>query len=137
MQLSLNIVQSFRIWFGDYLTGCHSPDYKSQNRLFQAIVESVMGFRLHGNASSGTKENDPLRHLLDDGKNKNKRLDDISRGLAFSLACTDFQKPVGFSDNIFDKESFARSRVLLRTCRRLDISDRFLLLVARWSLQGS
>jgi len=95
-----------------------------------------MGFRLHGNASSGTKENDPLRHLLDDGKNKNKRLDDISRGLAFSLACTDFQKPVGFSDNIFDKESFARSRVLLRTCRRLDISDRFLLLVARWSLQG-
>jgi len=45
MQLSLNMAQSFRVWLGDYLTGRHSPDLnKSQNRLFQAIVESVMGF---------------------------------------------------------------------------------------------
>jgi len=134
MQSSLNIAQSFHIWLGDYLTDCHFPELnESQNRLFQAIVKSAMGFRLHGNASLGTKESDLLRHLLDDDRSKNKLLDDISRGLAFSLVCSDFQKPVSFRDDIFgsDEESVARSRVLLRTCRRLDISDGFLLWVAR------
>ncbi|CAZ83818.1 unnamed protein product [Tuber melanosporum] len=114
VQLSLNIAQSFHIWLGDYLTGCHFPELNEmQNQLFQAIVESAMGFRLHGNASSGTKESDLLRHLLDDDRNKNKLLDDVSRGLAFSLVCSGFQKPVSFRDDIFgsDEESVARSRV--------------------------
>jgi len=135
MQLSLKIAQSFHIWLGDYLTDCHFSDLsESQNRWFQAIVESAMGFRLHGNGSSGAKESDLLQHPLDDGRNKNKFLDDISRGLAFSLVCSDFQKPVSSRCDIFgsDKESVARSRVLLGTCLRLDISDGFLLWVARW-----
>jgi len=135
MQLSLKIAQSFHIWLGDYLTDRHFPDLsESQNRWFQVIVESAMGFSLHGNGSSGTKESDLLQHPLDDGRNKNKFLDDISRGLAFSLVYSDFQKPVSSRCDIFgsDEESVARSRVLLGTCLRLDISDGFLLWVARW-----
>jgi len=95
-----------------------------------------MGLILHENASSRTKESDLLRRLLDGGRNKNKLLGDISRGSVFSLVCSDPQKPVRFRGDIFgsDEESVAHSRVWLRTCRRLDISDGFLLLVARWSL---
>ena len=46
-----------------------------------------MGFRLHGNGSSGTKESDLLQYLPEDGGNGGKLLDDTSHGLAFSLVC--------------------------------------------------
>lgn len=134
LRLSLNIAQAFHGWLGDYLIGFRFPELnEQQNEMFQSIVESAMGFRLHGNASSGTRESDLLRHLLDDARTKNRLLDDVSRGLAFSLVCSDFEKPQSFRDDIFgsDEESMERARVLLRTCRRLDVGEGFLLWAAR------
>lgn len=125
--------RSFHTWLGECLKGYRFSELNSQqNEMFQSIVESAMGFR-SGNASSKTKESDLLRHLLNDDRSKNRLLDDVSRGLAFSLVCSDFERPQSFREDIFgeDTESVELSRVLLRTCRRLDVNEGFLLWCAR------
>lgn len=133
LSASHSIALSFHTWLGVCLEKYHFSELSSrQNQMFRSIVESAMGFR-SGNAYSQTKESDLLRHLLNDGRSKNPLLDDVSRGLAFSLVCSDFERPRSFRDDIFgeDAESIELSRVLLRTCRRLDVNEGFLLWCAR------
>lgn len=123
----------FHAWLGKCFAKYHFSGLgPQQNQMFQSIVESAMGFR-SGNASPQTKESDLLRHLLNDDRSKNRLLDDVSRGLAFSLVCSDFERPQSFRDDIFgeDVDSVELSRVLLRTCRRLDVNEGFLLWCAR------
>lgn len=133
LSASHSIALSFHTWLGGCLEKYHFSELSPrQNQMFQSIVESAMGFR-SGNAYSRTKESDLLRHLLNDGRSKNPLLDDVSRGLAFSLVCSDFERPQSFRDDIFgeDAESMELSRVLLRTCCRLDVNEGFLLWCAR------
>lgn len=133
LRASHSTALSFHTWLGKFLKEYYFSELSpQQNKMFQSIVESAMGFR-SGNASSQTKESDLLRHLLNDGRGKNPLLDDVSRGLAFSLVCSDFERPRSFRDDIFgeDAESVELSRVLLRTCRRLDVNEGFLLWCAR------
>lgn len=133
LHASHSVARSFHSWLGRCLAGYHFSELNSQqNEMFQSIVESAMGFK-SGNASSQTKESDLLRHLLNDDRSKNRLLDDVSRGLAFSLVCTDFERPQSFREDIFgeDADSVELSRVLLRTCRRLDVNEGFLLWCAR------
>lgn len=133
LRASRSTALSFHTWLGECLEKYHFSELSPrQNQMFRSIVESAMGFR-SGNASSQTKESDLLRHLLNDGRSKKPLLDDVSRGLAFSLVCSDFERPESFRDDIFgeDAESVELSRVLLRTCRRLDVNEGFLLWCAR------
>ncbi|KAI5846484.1 hypothetical protein DFP73DRAFT_546051 [Morchella snyderi] len=130
---SHSAARKFRSWLGDFFLKYEFTELSSrQNQMFQSIVEAAIEFK-SGNASARTKESDLLRHLLDDDRSKNRLLDDVSRGLAFSLVCSDFQRPQSFRDDIFgeDQDSVERSRVLLRTCRRLDVNQGFLLWCAR------
>lgn len=130
---SHSAARKFRSWLGSFLLEYEFTELSSQqNQMFQSIVEAAIEFK-SGNASARTKESDLLRHLLDDDRSKNRLLDDVSRGLAFSLVCSDFQRPQSFREDIFgeDRDSVELSRVLLRTCRRFDVNQGFLLWCAR------
>jgi ataxia telangiectasia mutated family protein len=131
---TLSVVQSFRSWLAEYFTKFDFPTLNSkQKQVFQSMVVSAVGFRHSGNAVKNTQESELLRHLLDDDMSKDKLLDDMSRQLAFSLFCSNFTRPESFRDDIFgsDKESFERSKSLLRICRRADVNNGFLLWSAR------
>ncbi|KAL7272152.1 Serine/threonine-protein kinase tel1 [Rhizina undulata] len=135
IRASLSEVQGFHAWLGDYLASFQFSELSErQNNTFRSIAGSAMGFILHGNAFSQTKESELfLRHLLDDDRNKNQLLDDVSRRLAFTLIGTNFERPPSFRVDIFgsDVTSIERSRVLFRTCRQFGVSQGFLLWAAR------
>jgi ataxia telangiectasia mutated family protein len=131
---TMSTVRSFHSWLAEHLAAMHFATLKpEQNEAFQAIVASAIELKDYGNASQGTKESELLRQLLDDDRDPDKLLDDVSRVLAFSMLCSNFSRPASFRDDIFgtDDESFERSRSLLRICRRSDVNDGFLLWSAR------
>ncbi|KAF8249612.1 hypothetical protein K440DRAFT_542932 [Wilcoxina mikolae CBS 423.85] len=108
---TLSIIRSFRSWLAEHLAKLEfqalSP---KQNKIFQSIVQSAVGFRHNGNALKDTKESELLRLLLDDDMTTDKLLDDASRQLAFTLFCSDFARPESFREDIFgtDQQSFER-----------------------------
>jgi len=131
---TLSVVRSFRSWLAEHLAKVVFQTLSpKQNKAFQSIVQSAVGFRHNGNALKDTKESELLRHLLDDDMTTDKLLDDASRQLAFILFCPDFVRPESFREDIFgnDQQSFDRSKSLLRICRRSGVNDGFLLWSAR------
>lgn len=131
---SQGTAQTFHSWLCSYLSNYTSPALsKSNAETFQAIVESAIGFKSRGNAYQGTHESELLQVLLRDETEEDGLLDDASRRLAFSLISSKFKKPETYREDIYgaDQDSMNASKGLLRTCRKYNVSNEYLLWSAR------
>src|SRR5690606_17000937 len=95
----------------------------------QKIIGAARGFHSPGNADIFSNEGQLLKYLLEDESSEVKLLDDVSQKMAFKLVVRNFAKPKSFRQDILgqDEHSITMSQALFRICRKLNVSEGFLL----------
>ena len=131
---TMSRAQSFHNWFCSYLNE-FPVDAVSEDlqRPFRAMLHAACQIRRMGNATKGTAESDLLRELLDDENRLNSLVDRPSRDNALHMLCRDFEMPETSSQELFaaDTDATVYCKAVLQTCRRIQVSHKFLLWSAR------
>ncbi|KAI9801156.1 MAG: hypothetical protein M1825_003430 [Sarcosagium campestre] len=120
-QNTLSRAQSFRRWLGSYLDMYSTPLLRGpSDDAFRAMLRAAREIEAQGNAVDGTNEGTMLTELLEDEKSGRNLLAQPSQDQAFTLLCSDFQRPDSFQRDIFgsDVKSAAYAVTAWKSCQR-------------------